>query len=248
MAVGSEPELTQEIKRLQTELERREREAGDRQRQLERYAADLNDTFKQERARSQELRRSYTATVRALSNALEARDAYTSKHAERVTEYGLQIARALELPITPDLEFGFLLHDIGKLKIPDRILFKESGLTPEERALMQQHPLIGARIIEGVEFLAGAAAIVRSHHERWDGSGYPDGLQAEAIPMGARAFAVADVLDALTTDRPYRPASPLEEARKMILAAAGGHFDPVVADAFASIDLRVFERIRAAAQ
>src|ERR1700735_5353074 len=126
MELQTEAELQQEIGRLRAELARREREAADNALQLERYAADLRETFKEERARSQELTRSYKATVRALSNAVEARDAYTGKHAERVAAYGIEIARALGLPRpdAPELEFGFLLHDIGKLAIPDAILFK----------------------------------------------------------------------------------------------------------------------------
>jgi ribonuclease P protein subunit RPR2 len=185
------------------------------------------------------------ATVRALSNAVEARDAYTGKHAERVTAYGLAIARATDrsLALTPQLEFGFLLHDIGKVAIPDAILYKSGALSPEERALMAQHPVIGAAIVRGIDFLSDAVQVVRSHHERWDGSGYPDGLAGEEIPVAARVFAVADVLDALTTDRPYRPASPLSEARGMIEAAAGSHFDPRVVDTFRSIDDDTFLRI-----
>jgi putative nucleotidyltransferase with HDIG domain len=245
MAV-SQTDLIQEIERLHAELARREREAGDKERQLERYAADLRETFKQERARSQELRRSYMATVRALSNAVEARDAYTGKHAERVTAYGLEIARAMgrSLAYSANIEFGFLLHDIGKVAIPDAILYKPGALTAEERALMAQHPVIGAKIVREIEFLTDATDVVRSHHERWDGSGYPDGLEGEEIPLPARVFAVADVLDALTTDRPYRTASPFAHARRMIVAESGEHFDPQVIDAFKSIEDGVFERIR----
>jgi putative nucleotidyltransferase with HDIG domain len=245
MAVCSEPELVMEIERLRAELAGREREAADKELQLERYAADLREIFKQERARSQELQRSYMATVRALSNAVEARDAYTRKHAERVTAYGMEIARAMGLPLAsaPEIEFGFLLHDIGKVAIPDAILYKPSALTDKERALMAQHPLIGAEIVRGIEFLGEAAKVVRSHHERWDGRGYPDGLAGEEIPLAARVFAVADVLDALTTDRPYRPASPLLLARRMIVAQAGKQFDPRVVEAFSSIDDQTYERI-----
>jgi putative nucleotidyltransferase with HDIG domain len=247
VAVGTETELLREIERLRQELARREVEAADKERQLERYAADLRETFKQERARSQELRRSYMATVRALSNAVEARDAYTGKHAERVAAYGLEVARALGLALseTPEIEFGFLLHDIGKVAIPDAILYKPDRLTDEERALMQQHPLIGAEIVAGIEFLGEAGHVVRSHHERWDGHGYPDGLTGEQIPLPARVFSVADVLDALTTDRPYRPASTLADAREIIVAEAGKQFDPRVVEAFSSIEDATFERIAA---
>lgn len=245
MSVESEIGLIDEIVRLRAELRNREREAADKELQLQRYAADLRETFKQERARAQELRRSYMATVRALSNAVEARDAYTGKHAERVTAYGLEIARRLqpELRMTPELEFGFLLHDVGKVAIPDAILYKPGALTQEERALMARHPVVGAEIVHGIEFLAEAAEVVRSHHERWDGTGYPDGLAGEQIPLAARVFSVADVLDALTTDRPYRHAYSLSYARGMIVAESGKQFDPRVVDAFSSIADEVFERI-----
>jgi ribonuclease P protein subunit RPR2 len=250
MELRSETELTREIHRLRTELAQRQREAADNALQLERYAADLRETFKQERARSQELARSYTATVRALSNAVEARDAYTGKHAERVAAYGIEIARALGLahPDAPEIEFGFLLHDIGKVAIPDSILYKPGALTEEERTRMAKHPVIGAEIVRGIEFLQEPAKVVRSHHERWDGTGYPDGLRGEEIPLAARVFAVADVLDALTTDRPYRPASTFAKAREMIVAGSGTQFDPRVIEAFSSIDNAAFEQIAQAIQ
>ena len=247
MTVRSESELIEEIERLQAELARREQESADKERQLERYAADLRETFKQERARAQELRESYVATVRALSNAVEARDAYTQKHAERVAAYGLEIARALEVNLAemPEIEFGFLLHDIGKVAISDRILFKPRELSPLEREQMMEHPVKGAEIIRDIGFLGAAALVVRSHHERWDGTGYPDGLAGEDIPIAARVFAVADVLDALTTDRPYRPASALTLARAMITDESGSHFDPDVVRAFNLIPDETFEQIRA---
>ncbi len=237
MELPTEVELAREVERLQGQLARREREAADKERQLERYAADLRETFKEERARTQELTRSYAATVRALSNAVEARDAYTGRHAERVAAYGIEIARVLGMEglDRPEVEFGFLLHDIGKVAVPDAILYKPGLLTGEERALMARHPVVGADILDGIEFLADAARVVRNHHERWDGSGYPDGLRGEEIPLVARVFAVADVLDALTTDRPYRRGLPLEEARAMIVEASGSHFDPAVVTAFQSI-------------
>ena len=247
MSVQSETELIQEIAQLRAALTERDREAAAKERQLERYAADLRETFKRERARAQELRHSYTETVRALSNAVEARDAYTGKHAERVAAYGMELAHTLGLPLaeTPELEFGFLLHDIGKVAIPDAILYKPGALTDKERALMSQHPAIGAQIVRGIEFLTAAVEVVRAHHERWDGQGYPDGLAGDEIPLAARVFAVADVLDALTTDRPYRPASPLSEARRMITDGSGTQFDPRVIEAFNSIDDTTFERIAA---
>jgi HD-GYP domain-containing protein (c-di-GMP phosphodiesterase class II) len=232
---------------LRARLEQTERQAGARQRQLERYASDLREVFKQERARAQELRRSYIATVRALSNAVEARDAYTGKHAERVAAYGMELAgpAGLDVADTPQIEFGFLLHDVGKVAVPDAILFKSSSLTEEEYALVRRHPIIGSEILRDVDFLGEGKLVVRHHHEHWDGSGYPDGLTGDAIPLAARVFAVADALDALTTDRPYRPASSFARARDVVLDGAGTQFDPDVVEAYKQIPDETFERLRA---
>ena len=231
---------------LRAELERTRRQAAARQQQLERYAADLREIFKQERTRAQELRRSYRATVRALSNAVEARDAYTGGHAERVAAYGLELARTMGLVGKADaeMEFGFLLHDIGKIGVPDAILWKTSALTREEYALIARHPVIGWEILRDVDFLGEGRLVVRHHHERWDGDGYPDRLGGQAIPLAARVFAVADTLDALTSDRPYRRASSWGEARDVIRASAGSQFDPHVVDAFESVSDRTFARLR----
>jgi putative nucleotidyltransferase with HDIG domain len=227
MLAAEETALREEVARLREELQRVSGE-------LARVRVEL------------EAKGSHAATVRALSNAVEARDAYTGKHAERVTAYGLEIARALGIPEAQlaELEFGFLLHDIGKVAIADAILYKPDALDDKERALMHQHPLLGAEIVAGIEFLQGAAAVIRSHHERWDGQGYPDGLAGEQIPLAARVFSVADVLDALTTDRPYRPASSLARARQTISAEAGRQLDPRVVAAFDSIPDETLARIR----
>ncbi len=229
--------LEEEITALRAQLAERERAMQDSERQLERYAADLRETYKLEREHALELRGSYMATVRALSNAVEVRDAYTGKHAERVAAYGLELARATgsSLAVDPQIEFGFLLHDIGKIAIPDAILFKPQPLSPDERALMERHPLIGWEILREIEFLGVAKHVVRSHHERWDGTGYPDRLAGDDIPYAARVFAVADTLDALTTTRPYREAMPFEQAREIILLGAGSQFDPSVVEAFNEI-------------
>ena len=245
MATRTDAELLLEIERLRAELAHQERESADKELQLERYAADLRETFKQERTRSQELHRAYMATVRALSNWVEARDAYTGKHAERVAAYGILISRALGLELADghELEFGFLLHDVGKVAIADAILHKPGPLTQEERAVMEQHPAIGAEIVRDIPFLGEAVKVVRSHHERWDGTGYPDGLAGEEIPLVARVFAVADVLDALTTNRPYRPASTLAVARRMIREGSGSQFDPKVVTAFMTLPDETFERV-----
>jgi len=235
-----------ELVALRREVADQRTQAVAADRQLERYAADLRATFVAERERTQALQRSYMATVRALSNAVEARDAYTGKHAERVAAYGLEIARAAgsELAGHPEIEFGFLLHDIGKVAIPDAILYKPEPLSVEERRLMERHPVIGCEILRDIYFLGEAKAVVRSHHERWDGTGYPDSLRGTEIPLAARVFAVADTLDALTTDRPYRRASPPAEARTIIVQDSGSHFDPDIVTAFQTIDEGVLERIR----
>ena len=235
-----------ELNRLQRELTDERRRAGDKEIQLERYASDLRETFKAERARADELRRSYVATVRALTNAVEARDAYTGKHAERVAAYGLELARRVEpaLAEDPQTEFGYLLHDVGKVAIPDGILHKPEPLAPEEELLMRRHPLIGYEILRQVPFLEQAAGIVRSHHERYDGSGYPDGLAGEEIPVAARVFAVADALDAITTDRPYRPSAPLAEARRTIAQGSGEQFDPAAVAALDAVPDEAIEAIR----
>jgi HD-GYP domain-containing protein (c-di-GMP phosphodiesterase class II) len=239
-------DLRQEVDRLRAALAQREAQAAEKEDQLQRYAADLRETFKEERARAQELRDSYFATVRALTNAVEARDAYTGKHAERVAAYALELGTAIgqKWAGNPEIEFGFLLHDIGKVAIPDAILHKPEPLSRQERDLIEQHPVIGWQIVTQVDFLGAASDVVRHHHERWDGAGYPDGLKGEDIPLTARVFAVADTLDALTTDRPYRPASPIAEARSLITEERGAQFDPTVVDALATLPDEVFERIR----
>jgi HD-GYP domain-containing protein (c-di-GMP phosphodiesterase class II) len=239
-------ERERELAVLRGELARHEREAASRASQLERYAADLRETFKQERARARELNRSYRATVRALANAVEARDAYTGRHAERVAAYGLEIAAAMGIDIveSAEMEFGFLLHDVGKVAVPDAILFKTTALSEEEYALIRQHPLTGWEILREIDFLGEAKLVVRHHHERWDGRGYPDGLRDEDIPLAARVFAVADTLDALTTDRPYRPASPFAEARAIIRRVSGSQFDPGVVEAFDAVPDQRFRDLR----
>jgi HD-GYP domain-containing protein (c-di-GMP phosphodiesterase class II) len=239
-------ERERELAELRAELERVKRDNAARTIQLDRYAKDLRETFKQERAAAQELKRSYRATVRALANAVEARDAYTGRHAERVAAYGLEIAAeaGLDLAQSPEMEFGFLLHDVGKVAVPDAILFKSGPLTEEEYALIAKHPSTGWEILRDIDFLGDAKLVVRHHHERWDGGGYPDGLEADAIPLAARVFAVADTLDALTTDRPYRPASPIADAREIIREAAGSQFDPAVVAAFDRVPDSRFGAIR----
>jgi putative nucleotidyltransferase with HDIG domain len=242
----TQDQLLARIATLEAELGVRAREAAEKEQQLERYAADLRETFKEERARARELRRSYMLTVRALASAVEARDAYTGRHAERVAAYGMQIATAagMSLGEEPEIEFGFLLHDVGKVAVPDAILFKPGPLTPEERAIIERHPVTGSEIVRDIGFLGAARDVIRSHHERWDGTGYPDGLAGTDIALSARAFAVADTLDALTTNRPYRRASSFPKARAIIVGDSGTHFDPEIIAAYESLPDAVLQETR----
>ena len=235
----------QELAALREELEHQRAENAVKERQLDRYAADLRATSRRERQRARELAETYMATVRALAGAVEARDAYTAHHADRVTAYGMELAaaRGLDLAEQFELECAFLLHDIGKVAIPDGILFKAGSLDAREREVMERHPVIGEEIISEIPFLETARPLVRHHHERWDGGGYPDGLGGEEIPLVARVFALADALDALTSDRPYRAAVGIAQARVEI-ERSDGQFDPDVLDAFATISDERIEDIR----
>jgi len=177
---------------------------------------------------------SYRQTVEALAAALESRDFGTIAHSQRVSSYATRLTVELSPPLIDDtsLEWGFLLHDVGKIGVPDRILLKRGPLDEDERTQMEQHTTIGESLLAHVPLLHGEGlGVVRSHHERWDGTGYPDGLAADAIPLGARIFAVADALDAMTNDRPYRDRMAWDDAVSEIRDGAGTHFDPAVIDA-----------------
>lgn len=188
------------------------------------------------------LKDTYDGTLEALVAALDSRDRETKGHSTRVAEYTLDIARRLGLrPDTVDwenLKRAALLHDVGKIGVSDFILHKPGPLTPEEWKEMRRHPDIGFDMLKGVSFLAGPAEIVHSHHERFDGKGYPRALAGDDIPLGARIFAVADTFDAMTSDRPYRRALPWDAARDEIVRNAGSQFDPKVVEAF----LRAYEQ------
>jgi putative two-component system response regulator len=184
-----------------------------------------------------ELQQAYEASLIMLANAIELRDRYTRGHVERVMTYALRVAKRLNWPeseVSP-LRFGAILHDIGKIYIRESILSKAGSLTQSEWDEMKQHTVIGAELLKGIPYLTGAIPIIRSHHERWDGQGYPDGLSGEAIPTGARIVAVVDCFDAMTTDRIYHAASSPMEARKEILKGAGIRYDPAVVDVFLSL-------------
>jgi putative nucleotidyltransferase with HDIG domain len=203
--------------------------------QLVLYARDLRHLVELERAQRGLLESAYKQTVSALASALGTKDTGTRQHSQRVQRYALELAAAIDpaLAADPALEYGFLLHDIGKIGVPDEILLKPSPLSPTEWRVMQAHTVLGAQMISGVAFLQGAGVeVVRSHHERWDGNGYPDGLVGEEIPLGARIFAVADALDAITNHRPYREGKNWRVSRREIVAQAGKQFDPHVVDAF----------------
>jgi putative two-component system response regulator len=204
--------------------------------QLLVYARDLGQLVEVERDQRRALQYAYRRTVIALADALEARDPATGLHAMRVQQYALELTPAVDDTLfrDPSLEYGFLLHDVGKIGIPDTILHKPGPLDEAERRLMQRHTLLGVDILAGVPLLEGAGlGIVRSHHERWDGSGYPHGLAGAEIPIGARIFALVDALDAMTSDRPYRRAMRWEAAVDEILVQNGAQFDPRVVAAFA---------------
>jgi response regulator RpfG family c-di-GMP phosphodiesterase len=228
------------------------RETGDAGEQLLLYARDLRHLLEVERGQRKLLQEAYRETVAALASALETKDTGTRAHSQRVQRYALELARAVEpgLGDEPSVEYGFLLHDVGKIGIPDKVLLKPAPLSKAEWRLMQTHTVLGEQMLGEVAFLHGEGLkVVRSHHERWDGRGYPDGLRGEEIPLGARIFALADTLDAITSDRPYRRAQEWPVARNEILAQTGDQFDPAVVDAFRSCEpgLREIRRQFAAA-
>ena len=193
-----------------------------------------------------DLERSYDVTLQALGAALDLRDAETEGHSQRVTAYSSALARAMSLPeeTVRVIARGAFLHDIGKIAIPDSILRKPGPLTQEETAVMREHCLIGYRMLSNIPFLRGPSEIVYAHQERFDGTGYPRGLKGGQIPLGARIFAVADTLDAMTSDRPYRLALPPSAAREEIERWSGRQFDPSVASMFLKMPERLWSDLR----
>ncbi len=200
-------------------------------------AIDNAEMFDELRRANLKLSLAYEATIEGWSKALELRDKETEGHTLRVTELTLKLANRLGVDpaLLPHIRRGSILHDIGKLAIPDAILLKPGPLSEEERALMQQHPRIAYEMLSPIEYLAPALNIPYCHHERWDGSGYPRRLKGEEIPLEARIFAVADVWDALTSDRPYRRAWSRAEALAYLRQQAGRQFEPRVVQAFLEI-------------
>jgi len=221
---------------LESSLHKRELE-----KQIENYRQHLEEMVVERTAQLQgalqQIESSYEDTLQALGAAIDLRDDQTGGHSRRVCRYSLEIAKAMGWPEKQmeSLTRGAYLHDIGKLGIPDGILLKPGSLTEGERTLMQQHVQIGFDVVKDIPFLAGAAEIILMHHERFDGGGYPRGLKGEEILPGARIFPVADTLDAITSDRPYRRASSFESARDTIRRLSGTQFDPQVVNAFLNI-------------
>ncbi len=210
------------------------------QRQLEFFARDIGELYRRQKERAEQLeealdtmKRAYLETVRSMAFVVEAKDAYTGQHLERCRVYGMALMEALGIAGDhPDAEYGFLLHDAGKVGIPERILGKPGPLTAAEWRVMRTHPIIGYQMLQGIPFMRTAAEIVRCHHEMFDGTGYPEGLKGEKIPLPARVFSIVDAFDAMTTDRPYRAALSIDHAAGEIAKMAGTQFDPEVVGVF----------------
>jgi ribonuclease P protein subunit RPR2 len=244
VVVATQLGIAVERSRFQDMLEHRLEEANRVYRQLEAYAHDVRETYTAEKRRAEELavalgelEQTYLATVRGLAVAVEAKDEYTAGHLVRVTSYGLMIMRLLapDQASEPQFEYGFLLHDVGKLGVPDAVLKKSGPLDEAEWEVMRRHPTTGKRILEGIPFLKEAKNIVYEHHERWDGKGYPMGLRADEVVLGGRVFPIADSFDAMTSDRPYRKAMAFDVALEEIRRASGSQFWPDAVEAFLSI-------------
>jgi putative nucleotidyltransferase with HDIG domain len=201
-------------------------------------AIDSARLFEELQESHRELEKAYQATLEGWVRALDLRDKETEGHTQRVTVLTERLARSMGVSEDALIHItrGALLHDIGKMGIPDGILLKPSGLTEEERKLIQRHPVYAYEMLSPIDFLLPAIDIPYCHHERWDGTGYPRGLKGEEIPFAARIFPVVDVWDALTSNRPYRKALPHEEVRQRIKADSGKHFDPVVVTAFMELE------------
>ncbi len=218
--------------------------------EVENYRRHLEDMVKERtrqlQAAMKRVELTYDETLEALGAALDLRDNETAGHSRRVTGLCLQMAKAIGC--TGDqlkqIERGAYLHDIGKIGIPDAILLKPAKLTPEEREVMQRHARIGYELVSRIAFLAPAAEIVLTHQERYNGTGYPQGLAGEEIPLGARIFAVADTLDAMTSDRPYRKALPFSAAREEIIRESDRQFDPEVVRVFLTLPRGLWKDIR----
>ncbi|HLP45853.1 MAG TPA: HD domain-containing phosphohydrolase [Candidatus Kapabacteria bacterium] len=214
------------------------------QRELERMVAERTRELQNA---LEALDRTYIFTLRALVTALDTRDEETQGHSMRVAKYTLKLAELLgweDQDKLKTLEYGALLHDIGKIGIPDAILRKPGNLTKEEWNVMKTHPEVGYKILHNIEFLEGASEIVLFHHERFNGKGYPSELKGKDIPISARIFAVADTVDAMTSERTYRRALTFEDASRELKKCSGDQFDPIVVEAFHSVPLEFWKQKR----
>ena len=236
--------LSVERLRMLEALDKRADDISALRQQLDAFAVDFRSMYQAERDRSQqlvgalgELERTYRATVAGLAMAVEAKDECTGGHLFRVSRYGMLLTGIVSPDHAgdPQFEFGFLLHDVGKLMVPDEVLNKPGALTDAEWDVMRAHPGNGRSILEGIDFLEDAREIVFSHHERWDGNGYPQGLREMEIPLGARIFPLCDAFDAMTSDRPYRRALTLHKALDEVCNGDGTQFWSEAVDAFMSI-------------
>ena len=204
------------------------------QDQMLKYVQDFKHTFENEKKTRMELEKAYFQTIMGLSAAVEKRDSYTGGHAERVTKYAILVAQELALPEKEiqDVKLAALLHDIGKISIPDAILTKGARLSPSEFEIMRTHPATGAEILKNIQFIARLVPAVLSHHEAFNGSGYPRGLSGKEIPLGARIIAVVDTYDAIIRSRSYRKGSPPEVGVGEVQRCSGQQFDPEIVEAF----------------
>ncbi len=206
--------------------------------ELETYHQNLERLVEERTGRLQQayrtLKRSHLDSVKVLTEAIDAKDPYTRGHSDRVRRMSLEIAKNMDFTEErlESLEYGALLHDIGKIGIKDEILQKVGPLNSDEYQYIQEHPLIGVKIIEGIEFFKDKVPMIRHHHEHFDGTGYPDGLVGEAIPLEARIIAVPDAFDAMTSLRPHRKAMPLEDVLSELELCEGKQFDPLILDIF----------------
>lgn len=233
------------VSTVQRALDHREalQESHNYQQSLEQVVRARTEMLRQA---MEDLEHSYDVTLEALGDALDLKDSETEGHSKRVTAYTIALARAIGIPPAEIkvIARGAFLHDIGKMAIPDEILRKPGALSPEEQVVMRDHCTRGYHMLRKIPFLSEAAEIVFSHQEHYDGTGYPSGLRGKEIPLGARIFAVADTLDAVTSDRPYRKARQFDVAREEILRCSGTQFDPGVVEAYLKIPNDLWHELR----
>ena len=239
------PKLTDLIRAIERALAKRRIELA-RKRYQKKLERKVRDRTSELRTALKDVQHTYQSTLLALVAALDAREHETSDHSQRVVEYTTAIADRLGIrgPELEEIGRGALLHDIGKIGVPDAVLLKPARLTTQEWAEMKRHPDIGYQMIQGIPFLSTPAAIVLSHQERFDGKGYPRGLIGEEIHIGARIFALADTLDAMTSDRPYRQGTTFENAVNEIERCSSTQFDPEVVRAFMDIGVAGLRKIK----